>query len=145
MTFVLGSRSLAHLIGVHNDLVAVIKRAIQLSTVDFTVIEGVRSAARQAELYAQGRTKPGPKVTWVKVSNHQAKTDGYGHAVDLGVWRNGAIVWEDTAGYAEIYRAMFAAAAELGVSLRAGSDWDCDGKRLELGETDQPHFELRAA
>jgi peptidoglycan L-alanyl-D-glutamate endopeptidase CwlK len=44
------------------------------------VFEGWRSTERQAYLYAQGRTTPGAKVTWVKpgFSLHQ-----YGLAVDL--------------------------------------------------------------
>lgn len=51
------------------------------------VIEGVRSAERQAELYASGRTKPGPWLTnadgKTKKSYHQAKADGWGYAADL--------------------------------------------------------------
>jgi hypothetical protein len=38
--------------------------------------------------------------------------------------------------------AMFAAAKELGVSIRWGADWDGDGKPRERGESDSPHFEL---
>lgn len=41
--FVLGERSLKNLWGVHPDLVAVVKRAIQITRTDFTVIEGVRT------------------------------------------------------------------------------------------------------
>lgn len=51
------------------------------------VTEGVRTAERQAALYAQGRTTPGPIVTKCdgvrRRSNHQVKKDGYGYAVDL--------------------------------------------------------------
>lgn len=143
MTFVLGARSLSRLEGVHPDLVKVVKRAIQLSTVDFTVGEGVRTAVRQAQLYAQGRSTAGPMVTWVRVSNHQAKSDGFGHAVDLWALKpDGGIDWDNHPAYTAIYTAMFAAAKELGVTLRAGSDWDMDGRRSEHGETDEPHFEL---
>lgn len=84
MAFRLGAQSRARLAGVHPDLIRVVERAIQLSTVDFSVLEGVRTPQRQRELYAQGLTKPGPKVTWTLTSNHfvNAQT-GYGHAVDL--------------------------------------------------------------
>ena len=60
----LGNKSYSKLEGVHPDMIKVVERAIQLSQQDFTVIEGVRTPERQAELYAQGRTKPGNKVTW---------------------------------------------------------------------------------
>lgn len=131
-----------HLEGVHPKLVAVVARCAETYP-HFTVIEGVRSALRQAQLYAQGRTAPGKKVTWVKVSNHQAKPDGYGHAVDLGVLKpDGSIEWNSAAAYAELSKHMFEAAGELGVHLRTGADWNENGIRGEHGETDLDHFEI---
>lgn len=140
MTYQLGARSLERLDGVHPSMVKVVKRAIAITTVDFIVLEGVRTPARQKELYAQGRTKPGPKVTWTMVSNHfvNPKT-GYGHAVDLCPW---PIDWNDTKKFDAVSKAMFAAAKELGIPIRWGADWDRDGKPRERGETDSPHFEL---
>ncbi len=48
--------------------------------------EGLRTLGRQQELFAQGRTTPGKIVTFrdgvTLVSNHQAKADGLGYAVD---------------------------------------------------------------
>lgn len=78
MGFVLGSRSLERLKGVDPRLVNVVKLAISLSEIDFSVLEGVRTLARQRELYAQGRTKPGKIVTWTMKSKHIE-----GKAVDL--------------------------------------------------------------
>lgn len=143
MTYTPGQRSLDRLKGVHPDLVRVVKRAIELTKVDFTVGEGVRSAERQASLYAQGRTRPGPKVTWVKVSNHQVKPDGLGHAVDLWALVNGEINWGDVPSYDAIADAMMQAAKEIGVHIRTGSDWDEDGVRHEHGESDMAHFEIK--
>lgn len=142
MTFVLGTNSLARLEGVHPDLARVVRRAIALSSVDFAVTEGVRTPQRQRELYAQGRTKPGAKVTWTLTSNHFKAPDGYGHAVDLVPW---PIDWEGPSKFPKfdaIARAMFAAASELGVAIRWGADWDRDGTPRERGESDSPHFEL---
>lgn len=140
MSITLGAKSLARLEGVHPDMVKVVKRAAALSGQDFTVLEGVRTLARQKELYAQGRTKPGPKVTWVLTSNHfvNPKT-GYGHAVDLCPW---PIDWNTAAKFDAIAKVMFQAAQELGIAIRWGADWDRDGKPRERGETDSPHFEL---
>jgi peptidoglycan L-alanyl-D-glutamate endopeptidase CwlK len=50
------------------------------------VTAGVRTQAEQVALYAKGRTQPGAIVTYadgiIKRSNHQAKADGKGYAVD---------------------------------------------------------------
>lgn len=137
--FSLGAQSRARLKGVHPQLVRVVERAIELTTVDFMVLEGVRTPQRQRELYAQGRTRPGPVVTWTLTSNHFVKADGFGHAVDLCPW---PVDWTDLKKFDAISRAMFAAADELGVRIRWGADWDRDGKPRERGEGDSPHFEL---
>lgn len=139
MTYALGAKSLAKLEGVHPDLQRVVHRAIQLTTVDFKVIEGVRTLDRQKELYAQGRTKPGPVVTWTLNSRHIVKADGYGYAVDL---LPAPYDWKEAGPFNAVYDAMMAAAKELGVPIRSGMDWDRDGNKREKGETDSPHFEL---
>lgn len=143
MTYVLGQRSLAQLVGVHPKLVAVVKRAIALTAQDFMVLEGVRTQQRQNELYAQGRTKPGNVVTWTRTSNHfkNARTR-FGHAVDLVPF---PVDWNDLKKFDAISRAMFQAADELNTPIRWGADWDRDGKPRERGETDSPHFELWGA
>lgn len=135
--FVFGQRSLDRLKGVNPRLVSVVHRALELSTVDFTVIEGVRSRARQAQLYAQGRTTAGKIVTWTLKSKH---IDGL--AVDLAPFADGKIDWTDLAKFDAIGAAMKKAAAELGVTIRWGADWDRDGKLREKGESDSPHFEI---
>ncbi|SUU98745.1 phage holin family protein [Avibacterium paragallinarum] len=55
--FKFSQRSEKHLQGVHDDLVKVVRKALEYSTVDFAVIEGVRTKARQAQLFKQGATK----------------------------------------------------------------------------------------
>lgn len=79
--FVLGERSLKNLWGVHPDLVAVVKRAIQITRTDFAVIEGVRTKERQKELVRKGASK---------TMNSRHLT---GHAVDIVPVKNGAISW----------------------------------------------------
>jgi peptidoglycan LD-endopeptidase CwlK len=139
MTYSLGAKSRERLQGVHPRLVSVVERAIELTAQDFMVLEGVRTPARQKELYSQGRTKPGQKVTWTLNSNHFLNSaTGYGHAVDLVPF---PVDWSH-AKLNVVSKAMFAAAKELGVELRWGADWDRDGKPREKGETDSPHFEI---
>ena len=134
MGFKLGKTSLARLQGVDETLVNVVKRAIEISEVDFTVMEGVRTLERQRELYAQGRTTPGKIVTWTMKSKHIE-----GKAVDLVPY---PLDWNDIEKFNKIKDAMFQAAKELDVNLRWGADWDGDGKYREKGEYDSPHFEI---
>ncbi|WP_333612003.1 M15 family metallopeptidase [Brevundimonas bullata] len=115
----------------HPDLVRVAERAIAISRQDFIVTEGVRTKERQKELYAQGRTKPGQKVTWTLTSNHFVKADGFGHAIDVVPH---PVDWSDAKKFHAIAQAMKAAAKELNVSLGWGGDW--------TKNRDLPHFEL---
>ena len=135
--FKLGERSKSRLAGVQAPLRRVVERAIELTAVDFTVIEGLRTLERQQALYAQGRTKPGKVVTWTVNSRHLE-----GAAVDLApVDSSGRILWEAIVAFDLIAEAMFAAADELGVRIRWGADFDQDGVRRERGEHDSPHWE----
>jgi peptidoglycan L-alanyl-D-glutamate endopeptidase CwlK len=144
MGFTLGSRSRARLKGVHPRLVAVVERALALTTLDFFVNEGVRTPERQRELYAQGRTKPGQKVTWTLNSNHFVNPrTGFGHAVD--VYAMPFSPNQTAAQSLVIRKAMMKAADELDTPIRWGGDWDRDGEYHERGEGDSPHFELWGA
>lgn len=134
MAFVLSKTSKARLVGVDDDLVRVVHRALEISKRDFMVLDGLRTLQRQKELYAQGRTTPGKIVTWTMESKHLL-----GKAVDLGPY---PLDWNDRAGFEEIKRAMFQAADELGVKIRWGGDWNRNGIPYEKGEYDSPHFEL---
>jgi len=119
--FKLGKRSIERLQGVHPDLVRVVERAIELSTVDFTVLEGLRSPERQQTLVASGASQ---------TLNSRHIT---GHAVDLGAWVDNQVDWSWPL-YHQIANAMKAAANELGISIVCGADW----KKFPDG----PHFEL---
>lgn len=135
MAYVLSKRSLGNLEGVHPDLVKVAKRAIEITNQDFVIIAGVRTAAEQNALYQQGRTKSGNIVTYrdgyKKKSNHQPKSDGYGHAIDVVPY---PVDWNDSTKFHRIADAMKSAANELGVKIEWGGDWK--------GSWDTPHFEL---
>src|SRR4051812_13492957 len=87
MTYALGAGSKARLVGVHPRLVAVVERAIVLSAQDFAVVDGLRSLATQQALVAKGASK-------TLDSKHLKQPDGYGHAVDLVPFHDGAPRWE---------------------------------------------------
>ena len=132
MTFRLSRNSLAKLEKVNPALVNVVKRAIEITEVDFAVVQGNRTQAEQNALYEQGRTKPGPKVTWTRNSNHIG-----GRAVDLAPFYKGKIEWDNNGKlglYPKINEAMQQAAKELGVKIKWGGDFTT--------VKDRPHFEL---
>ena len=148
----LSERSLQRLQGVHPNLVKVVKRAIEISKQDFTVLEGVRTKKQCMTNYGKGRTiaqcvaKGVPaqyanpnaaKVTWL--NNPFASKHVSGKAVDLVPY---PVDWDDLKKFDTIAQAMLQAAKELGVPVRWGADWDGDGKPRERGESDSPHFEL---
>jgi peptidoglycan LD-endopeptidase CwlK len=124
MSFKLGLRSRVRLHGVHPDLVKVVEAAIARSELDFTVLEGLRTPARQKELVAAG-------ASTIMNSRHLT-----GHAVDLGALVNGSVRW-DWALYHKIAKAMKSAAADLGIPITWGGDW--------RSFPDGPHFELTRA
>ncbi|PHS25972.1 MAG: hypothetical protein COA84_06895 [Robiginitomaculum sp.] len=120
-SFKLSARSSERLAGVHKDLARVVRRALQLSAIDFTVLEGRRSIERQTQLYESGATR-------TLNSRHLS-----GHAVDLGAWVGGGVRW-DWPLYETINQAMQLAATEQCVPVEWGGDW----KNFKDG----PHFQL---
>ncbi|USH01099.1 M15 family metallopeptidase [Grimontia kaedaensis] len=121
MSFRLGSRSRHRLEGLHPHLVQIVKHAITLSDIDFTVLEGLRSTRRQRQLVQQGASQ-------TLRSRHLT-----GHAVDLGAWVGDELRW-DWPLYHRIADAMKTAANELGIPLEWGGDW--------VRFPDGPHFQL---
>jgi peptidoglycan L-alanyl-D-glutamate endopeptidase CwlK len=100
-------------------------RRLSAEGLTFKVIQGRRTQAEQDALYAKGRTKPGPKVTWTRNSRHLT-----GRAIDLALFQGKNVVWESK---------HYTRAGEIGEEL--GLVW---GGRWKGGKTDKPHFELRA-
>ena len=116
--FKLSNRSLEKLEGVNPLLVDTVKRAIQLSKVDFGVIYGVRSLAEQEKLYKAGRSQ-------TMKSRHLIQEDGTSHAVDLMAYDGNNPSW-DIVMYDDIADAMKAAAKETGAKIGWGAAWQID-------------------
>ena len=124
MTYKLGQRSLQNLSGVHPDLVAVVKRAIEITEQDFSVIEGVRNIDRQRQLVKSGASQ---------TMNSRHLT---GHAVDIAPY---PLSW-DWPKFYPIEDAMKKAAEELEVDLEWGGDWRSfkDGPHWQLSRKTYP-------
>ena len=115
MAFKLSGRSLNKLEGVHPVLVDTVKRAIEVSSVDFGVIYGVRSLAEQKKLYEAKRSQ-------TMKSKHLVQEDGYSHAVDLMAYDGSDPSW-DIVMYDDIADAMKAAALKTGAKICWGAAW----------------------
>lgn len=131
--------------GVHNALVSVVRSASLKSSVPFTVIEGLRSEERQAQLVEAGASK---------TSNSRHLT---GHAVDLwpldpatmkpvpsdAAFPKGsneaqaasARLWSDLR---KVASAMKDAAKEQGVQIEWGGDWGWDAPHFQLNRKSYP-------
>lgn len=149
MSFALSSRSLTRLQGVSPSLTSCVQRAIELTTVDFGVICGLRTLEEQKALVEKGASK-------TMDSKHLK-----GLAVDLMAYIEGRGCWELSV-YDEIADAMKAAAIEKDVPIRWGAAWHCNDIRRWAGSCedlmneyidlrrsqgrrpfiDAPHFEL---
>ena len=121
MSIVLGQRSLSRLEGVHPDLVRVVKKAADLSSLDFTVLEGLRTKERQKQLMDLGATK---------TMNSRHLT---GHAVDLAPMVGGTVRW-DWPLYHQLAVIVKEAAKAENVPIQWGGDWRTfkDGPHWEL-------------
>lgn len=125
MTYALGARSRAELVGVRADMVSVVERAIALTPQDFAVHDGLRTTIEQREYVRRGVSK-------TMASKHMRQADGFGHAVDLVPFVNGKLRWEWPPIFA-IAAAVRRSAEELAVPLVWGGVWD--RAFLDLGET----------
>lgn len=107
----LDARAKRNLVGVHPDLVRVVKRASDGSPQAFTITEGLRSLERQRILKRAGKSQ-------TLKSRHIT-----GHAVDvMALVAPGSDEWEYSL-YTTIAKAIKAAAKAEGVPIEWGGDW----------------------
>lgn len=124
MSFALGRRSEENLVGVHPALIRVVRRAILITSIDFSVHDGIRTLEEQKRLVASGAS---------------TTLDSYhltGDAVDLVPYVGGKLRWEMPLCH-DIASAMREASLQEGVPLTWGRVWD---RKLE--ELDPDDFDL---
>lgn len=115
------SRGEKNLLGVHPDLVRVMRLALRYSLVPFSITEGLRSMARQRDLLREGKSQ-------TLRSRHLT-----GHAVDVVAMPAGNVSWEWDY-YAQIALAVRRAARECNIDVEWGGEW--------MSLRDGPHFQL---
>ena len=151
MAFVLGPRSLKVLQSVHTDLQKVVNLAITISTVDFAVIQGLRTREQELALWLTCHNKDGTPngqpwktsangtpvgqtnpegIAGTGLSNHQS-----GQAVDMVALYDGIITW-NLPPYLLIDNAMQEAAVKLGIPITYGGGFP---------KPDSDHWELSKA
>jgi peptidoglycan L-alanyl-D-glutamate endopeptidase CwlK len=126
-------RSEKNLTGVHPDLVRVMRRALEITTIDFVVIEGLRTLTRQKQLVAAGASK---------TMNSRHLT---GHAVDLcpllDLDKDGKIETTEMFNVPLMRRLnvhIAKAFAEEKVAFEWGGDWGWDFPHYELHRAKYP-------
>lgn len=134
--FKFSKRSLNNLKGVNPNLVSIAHKALEISTIDFVVIEGLRTVERQRQLVKAG-------ASWTMNSKHIT-----GRAIDVVPWHDGAIRW-DWPLFIPIAQAFQSAAEELQIDVTWGGTWkrlngfgEISMKSLHRSKADGPHFEL---
>ena len=132
MSITLSQKSLTKLDGAHPDLARVIKRAAALSSIDFTVLEVLRTVARQKELVAKGASK-------TMKSRHLPGADGKSRAVDIAPLDGGQVSWAWPL-YHKLAPIIKQAAKDEGVAIEWGGDWKSfrDGPHWQLTWKDYP-------
>lgn len=141
--FKFGQSSLEKLKNLNDPLKNVVMRALELSTLDFSVVETLRAMARQLMLVKTGASK-------TLKSRHLAdpKTKK-ANAVDLAAYLDTdgdgdkELSWHWGHAY-QVAKAMRAAAIELGINVRWGGVWDKNLNDLsEDLESEVAHYVLR--
>jgi len=122
--FRLSQRSIERLDGVDDRLVDVVCRAIEITTVDFAVNEGLRTVETQRKYVEAGKSQ-------TMESKHLT-----GEAVDLVAYINGQVSWELNL-YDNIADAIKQAAIEKNVAIRWGAAWNVPDIRMWRGTMEE--------
>ena len=146
--FSFSNTSLTRLQTCHPDIQKVIHRAMEITTMDFMVLEGERTKEQAYANWGKGRTvqqlaaKGVPakyaqpslsKVTWLSDplnSKHIKQKDGYAHAIDLCPY---PISWEDIPAFQKLGKIIKQAAKDVNVKIEWGGDWS---------KPDYPHVQI---
>ena len=132
-----GARSKERLRTVNGDLQRVIYRVLEVSKMDLTVLEGVRSKDRQDQLKAEGKSQ----LSWPNSKHNVLAIGDLSLACDIAPYINGSIPWDDPKPWHRLAGMMEAVSADMGIDIRWGGDWDGNAATKNRFN-DYPHFEL---
>jgi hypothetical protein len=138
--FKFGARSIARLETCESRLQAVVRRAMSLQLMDFTVLVGHRDQAAQEDAFERGASKR----RWPNSKHNSVPS----RAIDIAPW---PIRWgdedsptrlKDIGNFYRLAGIVLATAREWNVPLRWGGDWNMDGDIYDQDFDDLVHFEL---
>lgn len=133
----MSSRKISDLVPELQALAEIFSGKMAEAGIPFTITCTMRSQTEQDELYAKGRTEPGPKVTWTLNSKHIPRTGdkNRARAFDIAILRDGKPVWDTKVNVNKNDEPDYLEAGKIGESI--GLRW---GGRFS--SPDMPHFEL---
>lgn len=120
-----GQKSRENLKGVDARLVNVFNEVVK--HFDCTILDGVRTKERQAELVAQGKSK-------TMASKHIE-----GQALDVAPY---PVDWNDTNRFYYFSGFVMGVASQMGIKVRWGGDWNNDKNLKDNKFDDLVHYEL---
>ena len=153
--YILGNRSLKNLKSCHKDLQTIAQGAIEISQVDFTIIEGARSTERQQMLFNTGKSKVNPKkyspqilITKGKHIVNEHRNESW--AFDFIAYVPGKPKLAFDTIHLMYLVGVFTAVSEILYlngkikhKIRSGANWDRDGElKYDQSFFDGPHIEL---
>lgn len=110
----------------HPDLQKIIKRAAEITSVPFTILQADRTLAQQKANVAKG-------VSWTMRSRHLIGPDGMVYAVDIAPLAGGKVSWSWPL-YHKLAPIIKQAALDVGIPVEWGGDWKKN--------KDGPHWQL---
>lgn len=125
-----GTTSRERLDTCHDDLSRLFERVVQI--VDCKILEGHRNQLRQQQMFDEGKSK----VVWPYSKHNQSPS----MAVDVAPWPI-PTGWHPH-GFIHLAGVVRGIAAEMGIKIRWGGDWDGDFNLMDQTFNDLVHFEL---
>lgn len=132
--FKFSERSKENLRECHPDLIRLFEEVIKVF--DCAVIEGHRGEEEQNKAYYSGKSKlKYPQSKHNKIPSM---------AVDVVPWHKEAphIRWNDRESFVYMAGIVKGIAAQMGIKIRHGLDWDGDNDLKDQTFFDLPHFEI---
>ena len=131
MIYTFGAGSLAQLSTCELSLQRVLRRALQISPIDFKVLVGYRNQIDQEAAFAAGTST----LHWPDGKHNHFPS----FAADIAPV---PLDWRDRERFSYLAGVVLAAARMESVRLRWGGDWNSDGKMIDEAFRDLGHFEL---
>jgi len=149
MSYSFGKRSKERLNTCHKDMILIMEETIKMY--DFSVLEGLRTAEKQAEYFETGRSK----LDGVnKKSKHQDSGDGLSYAIDIMPYKKGSNAFSGEqkdlrrfyylAGAVKMTAHRLLEEGKISHTVRWGGDWNSNDLFDDNSFDDLPHFELKS-